>query len=380
MKRLVVKHSVGEYPVFVGRRVWPSLLPDLAGKGPKSFLFTNPTVFRLHGEKIKDALRKTGEVHVFSMRDGEAFKSLESLAQAYDFLLERGANRKDLIVALGGGVVGDLAGYAAATYMRGLDFLQIPTTLLAQVDSSIGGKTGVNHPLAKNAIGAFKQPLGSIVDLDFLSTLDERQQLAGYVEVFKHGLIRSRPLYEKLAASDPRQTLKNLSLLEEVVFESCRIKAEVVELDEFETDLRAVLNLGHTLGHMAETLTGYSAYLHGEAVLGGLDFAVWRSMKNAGEAVDYEAVNDHLRKMGTQVELEKISKKDFIDTVAKDKKNLAKGIRFVALEAIGKARVEENVSLEDLWEDFKAYQQTERKLLIAQTDASGSVRLPATKN
>ena len=247
----------------LGQRARTALGPN----SRQAVLVSNDTIGPVYSSDAVRSLSLAGfKVHQISIGDGERFKSLRTAQALYSFLIERRIERGDVIVALGGGIVGDLAGFVAATYLRGIRLIQVPTTLLAQIDSSVGGKTGVNHPLGKNLIGAFHQPSLVIIDPDVLQTLPERQLRAGLYEAIKYGVICDRTFFEHISSN--LDQLKNLDprQIEYVIARCCAIKAWVVESDEHETDLRRILNFGHTVGHALEAVTQYRRFLHGEAV------------------------------------------------------------------------------------------------------------------
>ena len=267
------------YPIYIGRGLLNSeklLAAHIAGD--KVLIVSNTKVAPLYLEPLRRACTRW-HCETLIIPDGEQYKNLEVLATIFDALLEKRFSRKSTIVALGGGVVGDISGFAAACYQRGIDYLQVPTTLLAQVDSSVGGKTAVNHPLGKNMIGAFHQPKCVIIDTETLNTLDDRQLCAGIAEVIKYGLIRDRPFFEWLEASMEKIVAKDAATLAHAIERSCRNKAMVVEQDEYESGLRASLNLGHTFGHAIETGMGYGRWLHGEAVAAGTIMALDLSVR-----------------------------------------------------------------------------------------------------
>jgi 3-dehydroquinate synthase len=265
------------YPIVIG----PGLLtqPEWLEPHIKSrqiCIVTNTTVAALHESKLRqllDKIRPDGQITSVHLPDGEAFKTLETLATVFDALLADRHNRNTTLLAFGGGVVGDMAGFAAACYQRGVDFVQIPTTLLSQVDSSVGGKTGVNHPLGKNMIGAFYQPRAVLIDLDLLQTLPDRELAAGLAEIIKYGLIADADFFLWLENNIEALNRRDPEALTYAIKRSCEIKADVVAKDEREGGLRAILNFGHTYGHAIETEMGYGTWLHGEAVAAGMAMA-----------------------------------------------------------------------------------------------------------
>ncbi|MFW0860770.1 MAG: 3-dehydroquinate synthase [Dethiobacter sp.] len=275
----LVEVALGErsYPIYIGQNIWHEIPRHFAErvKPGKSLLVSDETVFPLYGSRMVEGLQKAGfTVSSVVVPAGEGSKTLARADQLYSAAIAAGLERRDLIVALGGGVVGDLAGFVAATYLRGVTFAQVPTTLLAQVDSSVGGKTAVNHSLGKNLIGAFYQPKLVWVELDTLSSLSQREYLAGAAEVIKYGVILSEALLNLLTARWQDFLAREPELLTAVVGDCCELKAAVVAADEREAGLRAILNFGHTLGHALEAATAYGYYLHGEAVLAGMVMAV----------------------------------------------------------------------------------------------------------
>ncbi|MDI1302335.1 MAG: 3-dehydroquinate synthase [bacterium] len=295
MHTLEVSLGDRSYPIHIGAGAL--LRADLlasALRGRQVLIVSNSTVAPLYLARLK-ALLTTSQVAECILPDGEQFKDMAHLDVIFTALLTHRFNRDCTLIALGGGVVGDMTGFAAASYQRGVDFIQVPTTLLSQVDSSVGGKTGVNHALGKNMIGAFKQPNAVLIDTDVLQTLPDRELSAGLAEVIKYGLIRDLPFLEWLEASMPRLLAREPLALAEAIRRSCENKAEVVAADEFEqNDLRALLNLGHTFGHAIETGMGYGAWLHGEAVATGMLMAADLSARMGWLALDDVARVRHL--------------------------------------------------------------------------------------
>jgi 3-dehydroquinate synthase len=273
MDVIPVNLATRSYRILVGSGILASAGRELAGLrvGRKVALVSDPGIMALHGRVVVDGLREAGfEVADVLLPEGEQAKSLDVARQGWDRLLEAGCDRTSTVVALGGGAVGDLAGFVAATYMRGINFVQIPTTLLAQVDASIGGKTAIDHPCAKNLIGAFHQPRFVLVDPSVLTTLPDLEFRSGLAEVIKHGIVLDAGYFADLERCLPALLRRDLPTLERVVAGSCRIKASVVERDEQEAELRHVLNYGHTIGHALEAVTGYGRWAHGEAVSLGI--------------------------------------------------------------------------------------------------------------
>ncbi len=280
MKTFDVQLGKRSYPIYIGNNLLSQ--PELLHKhipGQHVFVISNDKVAPLYLERVLNACKNLKCDHQV-LPDGEQFKTLDSMHKIYTSLLEKHCDRNTTLIALGGGVIGDITGFAAATYQRGIHFIQIPTTLLAQVDSSVGGKTGVNHELGKNMIGSFHQPRCVITDLATLNSLDDRELSAGIAEVIKYGLIRDAEFYDWLEENLQKILDRNSEALAYAVYRSCKNKAEIVAEDELEqTDLRALLNFGHTFGHAIETGVGYGNWLHGEAVAYGMLMAMRLSIK-----------------------------------------------------------------------------------------------------
>jgi len=314
--------------------------PHLAGR--KAALVTSTVIAPLYLERVARALRDAGaEVIEVVLPDGEEHKTWQTLNQVFDALLSAHCDRHTTIVALGGGVVGDVAGFAAAVYQRGIPFIQVPTTLLAQVDSSVGGKTAVNHPLGKNMVGAFHQPKTVLADVQTLETLPERELRAGLAEVIKHGVIRDPVFFDWLEADLDRLLRREPDALIHAVVRSCEIKAEVVGQDERETGLRAILNFGHTFGHAIESGLGYGEWVHGEAVGAGMVMAADLSART-GMITSAEAarIRDLVGRAGLPVKgPASLSATRYLDLMAVDKKAAAGKIRFVLLDKLGSATV-----------------------------------------
>ena len=310
-------------------------------------LVSNPTVYRLYGRPVSTSIKAAGfDLSAVLIPDGEKYKSLASSAHIYEQLLKLRLDRKSAVVALGGGVIGDIAGFVASTYMRGIDFIQVPTTLLAQVDSSVGGKTGVNHELGKNMIGTFWQPRLVWIDVDSLGTLPRRQLLAGLAEVIKYGVIWDKGLFRFLEANRDKILRLDRRALAHVIRRSCEIKAEVVSRDERESGLRAILNFGHTVGHAIETVTGYRKFLHGEAVAIGMyqEALVGRQM---GLIADEEAlqIRSLIEAYGLPASMPKgLDPRGLREAMQLDKKAVSGRLRFVLPLRIGEVKIEDEVS------------------------------------
>ena len=339
MKTLNVNLPQGGYPIHIGADILDNRLPPLVQAAATDLILvvTNTTVDDLYPQRVARALAGLPyQVESCVLPDGEQFKTLATLNLIYDRLMELGGSRKTLVVAFGGGVIGDMAGFAAATFMRGVPFIQVPTTLLSQVDSSVGGKTGVNHPLGKNCIGAFNQPEGVVIELEFLASLPRRELRSGLFELIKHGLIRDLELLEFLENNRDRLEGNDWEFWGEAVYRSCRVKARVVEADETEQGLRAVLNFGHSLGHLIETHTGYGTTLHGEAVGVGMVFAGFFSHRLG--LLDRDSLNRMIALLGpliTPVELPPLDEAGFRDLLLHDKKTTGQSLGFVLLKGLG---------------------------------------------
>jgi 3-dehydroquinate synthase len=301
---------------------------------------SNVTVASLYLERVQQALSARSP-QVLVLPDGEAHKTLETVSHIYEALLKNHFGRDCLLIALGGGVIGDLTGFAAATYQRGVDFVQMPTTLLAQVDSSVGGKTGVNHPLGKNMVGAFHQPRAVIADTDTLRSLPARELSAGLAEVIKYGLLGDAGFFAWLEQHMEALRKQDPAALTEAIQRSCAAKAAIVQLDEHESGPRALLNLGHTFGHAIEAALGYGEWLHGEAVGAGLCMAADLSCRLGWlDAADRERTITLVGRAGLPTQLPpRLRPDDFHRLMAHDKKVLAGKLRLVLLKAIGKAVV-----------------------------------------
>jgi len=301
---------------------------------------TNPVVAAHYLERVRAALARAGASPAIDVlvEDGEQAKSLSALEGVFDALLAARVGRDGLLIALGGGVVGDLAGFAAAVYQRGIPFIQVPTTLLAQVDSSVGGKTAVNHPRGKNMIGAFHQPAAVIADVGTLATLPDRELRAGIAEVIKHGFALDAALVEWLERNMARLLARDAAALAHVVRRSCELKAQVVAADEREAGARALLNFGHTFGHAIEAGAGYGAWLHGEAVAAGMVMAAELSVR-AGllPAADAKRLRRLVQAAGLPVAGPALAPERYLELMAGDKKAAGGRARYVVLQAVGRA-------------------------------------------
>lgn len=359
MQNLEIDLPGQRYPIRIGAGILAAHLPAMVGDLARELVVvvTNDTLARLYPDKIEAALAKLPvKVATISIPDGEQYKTFDTLVGIYDKLMEFEANRHTVLIAFGGGVVGDIAGLAAATFMRGIPLVQVPTTLLAQVDSSIGGKTAVNHPRGKNAVGVFKQPKGVLADLEFLSTLPPRELRAGLFELIKHAIIADRDLYQYLEDRSDRFASRDWDFWESAISRSCRVKTRVVEQDEQEGGLRAVLNFGHTLGHLIETHTQYSSYLHGEAVGVGMLFAAFAS-REWGILPDegFQRIRRLLQPLIAPVTLPPLDDDIFTRLLLHDKKSSAGALRFIALRGLGDVFIREGTTPAELWPLFERF-------------------------
>lgn len=351
---LQVNVSLAErsYGIQIGRGILPKLGHEARqlGLGRRCAIITDKNVAPLYATATACSLKKSGfDPVVIVLPAGEKTKSLGQVTRCYQELCRHRLERNSCIIALGGGVIGDLAGFVAATYLRGIPFIQLPTTFLAQVDSSVGGKVGVNLPEGKNLVGAFFQPRLVLCELNTLKTLPEREFRAGLAEVIKYGIIYDRPLFETLEDQLPALLRRSFDALEKVIARSCEIKAEIVSKDEKETGLRAILNFGHTLGHALEALLGYGKLLHGEAISIGQVWAAELSHRLCGlpeEDVLRIRTLFERAQLPTQIKLSTARQGKILKTMALDKKVAGGEIRFVLIPKIGEARFGQRVPLE----------------------------------
>ena len=344
------------YPIYIGQNLLDQT--DILKKhipGKNVLIVSNETVAPLYLKKV-EALLDGFRFESVILPDGEQYKNLEILNTIFDALLTHRMDRNTTIIALGGGVIGDMAGFAAASYQRGVHLIQIPTTLLSQVDSSVGGKTGVNHPLGKNMIGAFYQPRAVIADISTLNTLDDRQLSAGLAEVIKYGLIKDADFFDWIDHNMDALLQRDPQALTYAIEVSCQTKANVVAADEKESGQRALLNLGHTFGHAIETGMGYGEWLHGEAVGAGMCMAAkmsallgWFSKEQVEQTI---SIMKHARLPTTAPD--SMSEQQFLDLMSVDKKVLDGVLRLVLLKSIGDAVVTSDYNKEQLAEAIKA--------------------------
>ena len=345
MKTLHVDLASRSYPIYIGTNLLeqPALFEPHLKSSTTVFIVSNTTVAPLYAKTLTNNLSQLGKtVRVLELPDGESFKDWQHLQLIFDELLAHGADRQSMIVALGGGVVGDMAGFGAASFMRGIRFIQVPTTLLAQVDSSVGGKTGINHPLGKNMIGAFHQPVAVIADLNTLRTLPPRELSAGLAEVIKHGAIADADFLNWIEANTGALLACDTNAMAHAVLRSCEIKSAVVSADEREGGIRATLNFGHTFGHAIESGLGYGEWLHGEAVGCGMVMAADLSARlgQIGQA-DAQRLKRIIASMHLPIAPPKLGSQRFMELMQVDKKTEAGQIRYITLGSIGAARIQQ---------------------------------------
>ncbi len=357
MQTLQVALGDRTYPIYIGSGLLSQadlILPHLKRK--QVAIVTNTTVAPLYLEKLAQPLRDAGVgVIEIVLPDGEAHKNSQTLNLIYDALLKNRCERTTTLIALGGGVIGDLTGYAAATYLRGVPFIQIPTTLLAQVDSSVGGKTGINHPLGKNMIGAFYQPKVVLADIDTLQTLPKRELSAGVAEVIKYGLIRDADFFAWLESNISKLMVLDEAVITYAIYRSCQNKAAVVAADEHEAGERALLNLGHTFGHAIENAMGYGVWLHGEAVAAGTMLAADLSQRMGWlKADEVRRIHALLAASGLPLKAPNLGVEKYLDLMAMDKKVAAGKIRLVLQQTIGKAVITSEYDADKLKQTLEA--------------------------
>ncbi len=357
MQSLTVGLAERSYAIHIGSGLLDKpelLLPHLPHK--RTVIVSNTTVAPLYLDRLSAGLTRHGiQVQSIILADGEQYKNSESLNTIYNELLKSRSERSTPLIALGGGVIGDITGYAAATYLRGVPFIQIPTTLLSQVDSSVGGKTGINHPLGKNMIGAFYQPLVVLADTTVLSTLPDKELRAGLAEIIKYGLIRDLPFLEWLEANMEKLLARNTAALQYAIARSCENKAEVVGVDERESGERALLNLGHTFGHAIENGMGYGVWLHGEAVAAGSIMAADLSHRLGWlSAEDVVRVRKLFEHSGLPAVAPAMGVEKYLQLMGLDKKVADGKIRFVLLKSLGNAVMTSEVPPELLRQTLEA--------------------------
>jgi len=350
---LAATQSERSYPIHIGNGILSQsqiILKHLPRK--RVAIVTNTTVAPLYLERLRSALESHDVASIpIILPDGEEHKNWQTLNLIFDALLENRCERSTPVIALGGGVVGDLAGFAAATYLRGVPFIQFPTTLLAQVDSSVGGKTGINHPLGKNMIGSFYQPKAVVADSTTLDTLPERELRAGIAEIIKYGLIRDPVFFDWIEQNMAKLLARDSEILIEAIRRSCMNKAEVVQADERESGVRALLNLGHTFGHAIENAMGYGRWLHGEAVAAGTVLAAELSARmNMIDRIEVERIRRIYVLAGLPVVAPSLGPEKYLSLMGLDKKVEGGKMRFILLRRIGEAVVHSFVPAEVLAE------------------------------
>lgn len=354
MQQVDVRAPGGEYPVLIGAGLLnrlESLLGNLPGSPARRIVVSSPLIWRLHGDAFPKSLR----ADPILVPDGEKNKTLTMASRIYDGLVRAEADRATLLVAFGGGVIGDVAGFAAATYLRGIPCVQVPTTLLAQVDAAIGGKVGVNHSAGKNLIGAFHQPSAVISDPAPLATLPRREFRSGLYEVVKYGMIASQDLFNRVLTTLPSIFAREPGSLEPIITASSRIKAEVVSSDERESGPRRVLNFGHTAGHALEAITKYRRFRHGEAIAYGMLVAAELAVaRKALDPADRGALASLITHMGPLPPVSDLSASQASDAIRRDKKVIAGKLHFVLPVGVGKTEVVNDVSQRELVRAMKA--------------------------
>ena len=348
MQTLHVELGERRYPIFIGSDLDPQALLAPYIHGKQVMIVTNETVATLYLQHYHAAIEQLGKTVAHCiLPDGEKYKNIEHLNLIFDALLEAGFNRDCTVLALGGGVIGDMAGFASACFQRGVYFIQVPTTLLSQVDSSVGGKTGINHPLGKNMIGAFQQPQVVLADMSQLTTLPERELSAGLAEVIKYALLGDEDFLVWLENHMDALVARDPAYLAEAVYRSCAHKARIVANDEKEQGERALLNLGHTFGHAIESYLGYGEWLHGEAVATGMVMAADLSQRMGWISTeDLERTKKIISRAKLPIVCPQIPLDDFLGYMAHDKKVLNGQLRLVLLKQIGKAVMSKDFDIE----------------------------------
>lgn len=351
-KTIPVNLKSHPYPIVVGHK-WIDRLPEFMQNIKKTsslLLVADEKVFSLYGELVLQIVSQAGfRIEPAVLAGGEENKNLAAVARLYEKMINTGMDRDSAVLALGGGIVGDIAGFAAASYMRGIQYIQIPTTLLAQVDSSIGGKTGVNLLQGKNLVGAFHQPQAVFIDTDFLKTLPEKEYLTGLAEVIKYGIMWDQNLFAFLNANQKKILDLEADALQTIIARSGEIKAEIVAQDEKEQGLRALLNLGHTFGHAFETLTGYKVFTHGEAVAAGMVYAAKLS-KSMGllKPSGCEKIISLIQAYRLPIAYGDLKPDDIVRQMYKDKKNSGGKIKLIIPISVGKCEIINNVSPQEI--------------------------------
>ena len=357
MEKIDVSLGTKTYPIHIGHNLLTDTdILSAYALSKQVVIISDTTVADLYLANLKRKLSNK-ESHEFIIPPGEESKSLAYFEQIISFMLEKKINRSATIIALGGGVVGDIAGFVAASYQRGIKYIQVPTTLLSQVDSSVGGKTAVNHSLGKNMIGAFYQPIAVVADTATLATLGTRDFNAGVAEVIKYGLIKEYSFLKWINENVSSILSHDKESLNYIIKVSCQTKSKIVELDERENGIRAILNLGHTFGHAIETFKGYGSWLHGEAIAAGMAMAAQMSARLGYlDKSELETVVKLFKKCGLPTEPpEAMQTEDFLDLMSRDKKNLGNSIRLILLKNLGEAFITDEYPKEELMATLKSY-------------------------
>ncbi|CAI3139021.1 3-dehydroquinate synthase [Acinetobacter calcoaceticus] len=358
MQTLHVELGERRYPIFIGSQLDPKQLLEPYIHGQQVMIVSNETVAPLYLSHYQDALKSLGKtIATCILPDGEKYKDIQHLNLIFDALLEAGFNRDCTVLALGGGVIGDMAGFASACFQRGVYFVQVPTTLLSQVDSSVGGKTGINHPLGKNMLGAFQQPQVVLADMAQLNTLPDRELSAGLSEVIKYALLGDADFLVWLEQNMDGLVGRDANLLAEAVYRSCAHKARIVANDEKEQGERALLNLGHTFGHAIESYLGYGTWLHGEAVATGMVMAADLSQRLGWiSSDDVERTKKIIQRANLPISCPKIPLDEFLGYMAHDKKVLNGQLRLVLLKQLGQAVITKDFDVELMKQAILAHQ------------------------
>ena len=352
MQRLNINLGKRSYDILLGSGLLDKFGECLSQivKPSRIVLITHPSLFKIYGDKVLSGFKDQGwTADLIEVDEGETSKTLGQAEKIFDRLLDLKCDRKSVLIALGGGVIGDLVGFVAATFQRGVPFVQVPTTLLSQVDSSVGGKTAVNHPKGKNMIGAFYQPCLVLADLDTLQTLPQKEFRAGLAEIIKYGVISDSSLFEYLEKNVEKILELDKECLEYIIKTSCSIKAEVVEKDELENHYRMILNFGHTLGHAIEALTHYSKFIHGEAIAIGMVYAAKLSQKlgKCQEGIP-RRLDRLVRKFGLPTDLPDLNPKAIIESLYHDKKTMNHKIKFILVKEIGIVEIVDDIPEEKI--------------------------------
>lgn len=342
MHNIKVQTPGGNYPIIIAEQALNKIADYVPADASSLVIVTNSTIAQLYVKQLQNGLSSCAKpLHIIELQDGEQYKNWDSLNYIFEQMLALALDRKTVLIALGGGVVGDICGFAAACYMRGVRFIQVPTTLLAQVDSSVGGKTAINHPRGKNMIGAFYQPEAVIIDPLVLATLPAREVSAGLAEVIKYGMIADAEFFTWCEQNAQQLLALDATAIKYAIKKSCEIKAWVVSQDEREAGLRAILNFGHTFGHAIESGLGYGNWLHGEAVGCGMVMAAKLSAQVHGlDAKVVQRIHDLVAAISCPVTPPQFSAQQWLDLMRVDKKNTGQHIRYILLEQLGQAVLE----------------------------------------